>query len=209
MAADATLYDVPVSNNGARIRIAIYAKGLEDRIEVKAPTALGGLKSDDYLALNPFGKMPLYVEEGGFALYESEVINNFVLEKYAGVGMDLSGGSAEERAIAALGTRIHDVYLQPLHPCLYKGMDSAADRAGKLAALDAALKELERICRAGPFFAGSSPSTADMALLPSFVFYHFMLEKVRACVWEHSTLHPPASIYPSIRGLPAAAFDSI
>ena len=50
MAADATLYDVPVSNNGARIRIAIYAKGLEDRIEVKAPTALGGLKSDEYVS---------------------------------------------------------------------------------------------------------------------------------------------------------------
>ena len=59
MAADATLYDVPVSNNGARIRIAIYAKGLEDRIQVKAPTALGGLKSDEYVSRGEFVSPPL------------------------------------------------------------------------------------------------------------------------------------------------------
>jgi hypothetical protein len=76
-----TLYDMPVSNNGwllrysegllyvacpnaligliffnrARVRMVIYYKGIEDHVRIVAPGTLGGLKSAEYLALNPQG----------------------------------------------------------------------------------------------------------------------------------------------------------
>ena len=68
-----TLYDMPVSNHGARVRHVIYSKGLEGEFDVVAPSALGGLGSDAYAALNPQKKMPLLLLPGGTALPESEV----------------------------------------------------------------------------------------------------------------------------------------
>lgn len=68
-----TLYDVPVSNHGARNRYIIKKKGLEDDILIASPQAIGGLKSPEYLALNPQGKMPLLILEDGTPLPESEV----------------------------------------------------------------------------------------------------------------------------------------
>lgn len=80
------LYDMPVSNNGARNRLIIYWKGLEDIIDIRSPMDLGGLKTDEYLALNPQGKMPLLVLPEGLSLPESEVISQYLLAKYADTG---------------------------------------------------------------------------------------------------------------------------
>ena len=44
------LYDIPVSNNGARARLVIYWKNLESDFAITNPSALGGIKSDEYLA---------------------------------------------------------------------------------------------------------------------------------------------------------------
>ncbi len=80
-----TLYDVPVSNHGARVRFVIYKKKLEDRYEIKSPGSLeGGLKGAAYLALNPQGKMPLLVAPGGQEIIpESEIIVQYLLDKHA------------------------------------------------------------------------------------------------------------------------------
>ena len=53
----ATLYDAPVSNHGARVRLLLYKKGLEQQVDVVSPGAIGGLRSDEYRALNPQSKM--------------------------------------------------------------------------------------------------------------------------------------------------------
>ena len=54
------LYDVPVSNNGARCRLIILLEAqLEDEFAITNPSEVGGLKSEEYLAMNPQGKMPL------------------------------------------------------------------------------------------------------------------------------------------------------
>ena len=112
-----TLYDVPVSNNGARVRLLLYWKGLERDFCVENPSVLGGLKSEAYLALNPQGKMPLLVVPGdgpGMALPESEVIAQYVLHAYADVGPVLIPEDPKQRALASLLTRVHDVYIAPV-----------------------------------------------------------------------------------------------
>ena len=60
-AAPYTLYDLPVSNNGARVRMLLYYKDVKpDQVAIVSPMELGGLRSEDYLAVNPQGKMPAF-----------------------------------------------------------------------------------------------------------------------------------------------------
>ena len=58
---ETTLYDIGVQQRRSRVRLLLYWKGLESAFRVENPSALGGLKSEAYLALNPQGKMPLLV----------------------------------------------------------------------------------------------------------------------------------------------------
>jgi glutathione S-transferase len=61
MRATDELYDVPVSNHGARCRFIVKLKQLESVVRVVSPSEIGGLKSDTYRELHPQGKMPLLV----------------------------------------------------------------------------------------------------------------------------------------------------
>jgi hypothetical protein len=47
-----TVYDVPVSNNGARVRFVLYKKGLESMYDLKPPTAIGGLQVSNEFLIN-------------------------------------------------------------------------------------------------------------------------------------------------------------
>ena len=80
--ATSKLYDLPVSNHGARVRLLLYKRGLENKVDITSPMDLGGLKSDQFLALNPQGKMPLLVDDG-MAVFESDAICRHLLEKHA------------------------------------------------------------------------------------------------------------------------------
>lgn len=42
-------------------------------VDIMSPKAYGGMKSDEYLALNPQGLVPMLVLPGGKALWESDV----------------------------------------------------------------------------------------------------------------------------------------
>jgi len=168
---------MPVSNNGARNRLIIYWKGLENKVNIKSPMELGGLKSDDYLKLNPQGKMPLLVLSSGEALPESEVISQYLVDKFRGEGPSLLPPTPEARAKAALGTRIHDIYITSVQACMYRAMEPQ-EREGGIAVIAKQLDILEELCEAGPFFVGDQPSTADAALFPTFIFMTFILPSI-------------------------------
>eukprot|EP00242_Pyramimonas_sp_CCMP2087_P014111 CAMPEP_0198211934 /NCGR_PEP_ID=MMETSP1445-20131203/25428_1 /TAXON_ID=36898 /ORGANISM="Pyramimonas sp., Strain CCMP2087" /LENGTH=312 /DNA_ID=CAMNT_0043886295 /DNA_START=55 /DNA_END=990 /DNA_ORIENTATION=+ len=173
--ASETLYDMPISNNGARVRLVIYWKGLENNVTITSPAVIGGLKSDEYLALNPQGKMPVLVLDDDQALPESEVITQYLVDKYADVGPSLRPGTPEQRAKANLATRIHDFYITSIQGVMYRGPMPLKDRAEGIKAISQQLQILEDICEAGPYFVGDQPSTADAALFPTFVFMAFIL----------------------------------
>ena len=176
-----TLYDVPVSNNGARVRLISYWKGLEDTLAIANPETLGGLKSDAYLALNPQGKMPLLVLPDGLALPESEVIAQYVCDAYADVGPSLIPDDPETRAVVALATRIHDVYVVPIQGCMYRGPMDVTQRAEGHRRRRQTVGRVGRrppLRTDGPFVAGREPSTADAALFPTYVFMEYLLPKL-------------------------------
>jgi glutathione S-transferase len=183
-----TLFDAPVSNNGARVRYVVYSQGLD--VSIEPPTNLGGLKSEAYLALNPQGKMPLLHlpaaergEQGGAsttaAIYESETIVQFLLDRYCAPGT-LQAATPLARARQALATRVHDMYITTIQGCMYKGAMSAEERSRGLKQLAEQLDALEAIVAAGggPYIAGDKITTADAALAPTFEFMTFILPKV-------------------------------
>jgi hypothetical protein len=50
--------EAPAVTDPAHPRLVMYWKGLEDKVLIRPPADLGGLKSPEYLAINPQGKMP-------------------------------------------------------------------------------------------------------------------------------------------------------
>lgn len=75
-----TLYhDIP-SSNSDRVKIALAEKGL-DWTGVRIRLANREQKQPEFLKLNPYGKIPVIVEDGK-VLFESCIINEYLDERY-------------------------------------------------------------------------------------------------------------------------------
>lgn len=174
--AKPTLFDVPVSNHGARVRFLIYSKGLESKIDIKSPMEFnGGIKSPEYLALHPCGKTPVLVLPDGQTIPESEVISQYILDAYKGFGPDFTVDTPEKRAKSNWISGLHDVYLSPVQGAMYKAMD-IEDRAEKISQIKYLLDVFESNVDQ-PFMLGDTISGADATLFPTFTFMNFMLPK--------------------------------
>lgn len=177
MASTTVLYDMPVSNHGARVRFVLYKKKLEGIIDIRPPSTIGGLKSPEYLALNPQGKMPLLCD-GTLNLPESECIVQYLLDRYSDTGPTLTASTPELRARGALVTRIHDLYVAPVQGSMYRKFESAEQRANELKTLNYQLDAIEQSMAPlslGPFAAGPEITAADGALFPTLLFCDFIL----------------------------------
>lgn len=103
------LYSEQVSNFAARCRIVIGEKGL-DEIEIVSPP-LEYLNSSEFLKINPLGKVPVLEIDDSTSLFESEVINEYLEERFPQTPLMPSEPLA--RAQARLISRFHDLYLEP------------------------------------------------------------------------------------------------
>ena len=74
------LYDAVPSSNSDRVKIALHEKGL-DYQRVTLSLAKKDQKRPEFLKLNPYGKVPVIVEDGQ-VLFESCIINEYLDEKY-------------------------------------------------------------------------------------------------------------------------------
>jgi len=178
--AKSTLYDVPVSNNGARCRLILYKKEIpDDEVTIVSPMDMGGLRSPEYLALNPQGKMPLLSIKDGMNLPESDTICRYLMSTYADKGPDFLPNDPKSNLIA----RIHDIYIATIQGVLYK----AAPPFGIFATRSDALKELQKQLnviddlidndKEGIYLCGNDVSLADATLFPTMIFVDSMLPK--------------------------------
>ena len=93
-------------------------KGLpESEVTIKSPMELGGFKSDEYLAVNPHGKVPaIRCESLGLCIAESDTVARYLISTYASQGPSFQPDNPMSNQIA----RFHDVYLSSIQMCLYK-----------------------------------------------------------------------------------------
>ena len=185
-----TLYDVPVSNHGARVRMVLYAKKLTDSGAVKISNpnthfADGGIKSAEYMKLSPQAKLPIIAVEAEtpsapppFVIAETNAIFSYIVDRYSDVGPSFECETSEARAVSRMITSIHDNYISAIQGCLYKPMD-ASERLIKLKELLKQLDVLEHhICAlGGPYVGGSVMSSGDCTLFPTIIFVEYIAPK--------------------------------
>jgi len=175
-----SLYDVPVSNNGARCRVILYKKDIKsDDVTIVSPMELGGLKSEKYLALNPQGKMPLLTVEDGMSIPESDTICRYLMYTYSEKPPSFLPNDTKSNLIA----RIHDMYLTTIQGCMYKASPPFGMYGTRQDALAEFQKQLGVINdlidddKDGLYLVSSEVSLADATLFPTMVFAKNMLPK--------------------------------
>jgi len=174
-----TLYDLPVSNNGARCRMVLYYKEVpEEEVNIVSPMDIGGLKSEEFLKYNPQGKMPTLVLADGTNVPESDTIARFLGATYKDrPGPDLFPSDPLKSALSDRICRHHDLYLAQFQGCLYKAFPAGQGYSifsDRLEAVDKLVKELEvletYVDPTGPYLTAAHPTHADCAVFPTLLF---------------------------------------
>ena len=149
-----------------RAVIALTEKGVPfERIDIDLAN-----KPDWFLKISPLGKVPVLVvetEQGEVALFESNVICEYIEETQAGVKLHPSDAlkRAEHRAWMEFGSAIlGDLW----------GLEITTDPAvfeTKRQALSAKFTRVEAALGAGPFFAAAQFSLVDAVFAPIFRYF--------------------------------------
>ncbi|MBK1684476.1 glutathione S-transferase family protein [Rhodoferax fermentans] len=162
------LYQFPVSHYSAKVHITMLEKGLK----FEAPElSWAYLKSPEFLAINPMGKVP-FLQDGDFGIGESEVIVEYLEERYPQPALLPAG--IEARARCRWLSRFHDMYLGPQLSTLYFALSDGraaqpafqveVDRLHQLIAI------LEGQIAPAPFFLGQQFTLADASYAVSYLY---------------------------------------
>jgi len=163
------LYDFKSSPNCQRVKVVLAEKNLPYEI-VPIDLRKQEQKTPEYLKLNPYGKVPVLVDDGT-VLYESCIINEYLNEKYPNPPLmpaDL-GKRAKARILTDYGLAHLDGPYQKLRMETTKDpkeqnpqvIDAAKNDLRKL------LQHLEKELDDQPYLVGDF-SLVDAALLPRF-----------------------------------------
>lgn len=156
------LISLPVSPFAARVRIAIYAKGLP--IDLIPPPA-GWRDNRHFRDLSPTGRIPVLLEDRG-PIWESAVLLEYLEERFP-EAPSLMPVDVFDRAMARILVRHVDLYLMPSMVALAKPRTDAASARRAVEELLNGVAMLEELVP-GPGYALSERLTiADCALAPA------------------------------------------
>jgi glutathione S-transferase len=193
------LFGALLSPYVTRVVLAIRFKGLDIPL---VPPPGAGLKSPEYLAINPYGKMPA-LDAGDASIIESEVICEFLDERFP--EKKILPGNDVARARARIISRAIDLYVLPALLGLLGQMNpinrDAALVAEKRAELRRGLDGLETFIEAAPWCMGADFTLADCAVVPACFFLQKFLPAFGVMdvfenhpklgtVWEHANSDP-------------------
>jgi len=159
------LYSLPLSPYAARVRGAIYAKGLT--VEIMAPPADWRI-SPEYRAINPLVRIPVLLLDDGTIIPESAVIVEYLEDAHP--RPSLRPDTAESLARVRLITQVADLYvmqaIMPLFALLDTERRDEAAISSRLGKLNEGLKHLDAMLLAGEFAFPGQLTTADVWLTP-------------------------------------------
>lgn len=159
------LYSLPLSPYAARVRGAIYAKGLP--VEIVPPPA-DWRSSAKYREINPAVRIPVLLLDDGTVLPESGVIVEYFEDAYP--TPSLRPDTAEAVARVRLITQVADLYVMQAARPLFDLLDAKSrnDEAisAQFARLDEGLRHLDAMLLAGEYAFPGQMTTADLWLTP-------------------------------------------
>ena len=161
-----TLYNVPVSSYGAKVRIILRHKGLT-WTELPPPDGYG---SPAYRAIIPAGTVPAIIS-GELSLADSEAIAEYLDEAYPASPMMPADIAARARAREI--SRFHDTRLEPILRGYFGQIAPANRDADTIAAnarlLQDRLDQLAAMTQPAPLMTGSQLAIADCGFVASFI----------------------------------------
>ena len=160
------LYSSPISPFAARVRASFYFKGLPfDDLGVPPE----GLKSPQFLAINPMGRIPVLLLDDGTVIPESETILQYLEDEYP--QPSLMPSSPTERALVRTMIRVTDNYITPPTARLFAHLDPALRNsqtvADELERVSVGLRYLEHYLADGTYVHGQRLTLADCCVFPS------------------------------------------
>jgi glutathione S-transferase len=155
------LYNFPKSGHAHRIELMLSLLNLPTEL-VFVDLAKGAHKQPDFLALNPFGQVPV-IDDNGTVIADSNAILVYLAKKY-----DNGNWLPEEPAAAARVQRWLSVAAGPLAfgPAaarLVTVFGAAFNTDEVIARAHTLLKVIDAELATAPFLAGSTPTIADIA----------------------------------------------
>jgi len=163
-----TLYDFPMSPRARKARIVLAEKGLQYE-KVTVDITKGEQKKPEFLAINPYGKVPA-LQDDGTRVYESTIIMEYLNDKYPNPPLLPAdpGQRARARVLmhygdtpydGALGAIVGQVFFKP------KGQADQEVIAKTKQDLNACFERLERELGNGDYLLGSSFTLADICFV--------------------------------------------
>jgi glutathione S-transferase len=170
------VHSVPGSPFGRSVLATLEEKGAPYRLAAVAP---GTTKTPEYLALHPFGRVPV-MEHDGFRLYETQAILRYLDRQIAQPSLTPTDIKRAARMDQVMN--INDWYLfhgvgnviifhRVIAPRL---MGMAPDEEAIKAAMPkahAVFDELARLLGNQPYFTGDTLSLADLLVAPAVEFF--------------------------------------
>jgi glutathione S-transferase len=151
-----------LSSYSAKVRVVLCVKGLD--FEERAPAQ--GYRSPEYRAVVPMGTLPA-IQIGDWVLSESEVINEYLEERYPAPAM--LPQDPEQRARVRFLCRFHDLHLEPKVRALFGQVKPVHRNPETVLALrtdiEARLGQLAGWAQPQPFLLTPSISLADCGFL--------------------------------------------
>ena len=168
------------------VRATLEEKGQRYRVQAMKP---GEHKSAAYLALHPFGRVPM-IEHDGFKLYETQAILRYLDAVFPEPALQPRDAKAAARMNQVMG--INDWYLFPdvarvivfqriVGPAIFGHTPDEAVIAQAAPKVPTCIGELNRLLGDGPFLAGEQFSLADLLLAPQ-LDYLFMTPEGRSAM---------------------------
>jgi len=165
------LYSGDLSPYSARVRMQIYAKGIEGIVLERPP----GFPTAEYAKINPLGRIPA-LDLGGDVIPESEVIAEFLEEIHP--EPSLLGATPRERALVRTVARIGDIYLMNnMFMCLPQARRATRNEGVRdllTGQVVRGLNALEHYIGEAGYAVGGRLTLADCALTPAL----FLIENV-------------------------------
>jgi glutathione S-transferase len=182
------LYSGDLSPYSAKVRMQIYAKGIED-ITLERPAGFG---TQDWWKTSPIGRIPALELPDGDIIPESEVIAEYLEELYP--TPRLLGATARETAAIRTVSRLADIYLMN-NMFMLGGQTRKSTRNEGVRDLLAGqvvrgVKALEHYIGTDGFAVSGRLTIADCSLVPAL----FLIENVLPSVDVEDPIAPMAKV---------------
>ncbi len=162
------LYDFPMSPRARKVRIVLAEKGLQYE-KITIDITKGEQKKPEYLAINPYGKVPA-LQDDGTTVYESTIIMEYLNEKYPNPPLLPAdpGQRARARVLMHLGDNAYDGALAAIVGQVFFKPKGEADQSVIEKAkqdLQTCFERLERELGNNDYLLGSTFTLADICFV--------------------------------------------